>query len=50
MQLWVVGKYQPEINQALPQGAVAVVFAVPDPIDPNQRPDVTVIDGRCMKV
>lgn len=40
---WIVGKYDMEVAQIIPQGATAVVFSVPHPL--QSRPDVRVIEA-----
>jgi len=40
---WIVGKYDMEVATIIPQGAVAVVFSVPHPLE--SRPDVRVIEA-----
>ena len=40
---WIVGKYDVEVSEAIPQGAVAIVFSVPHPL--QDRRDVRVIEA-----
>ncbi len=42
-QLWIVGKYDPNVSKLIPQNATAVVFSVPHPV--VSRPDVRVVEA-----
>ena len=42
-RFWIVGKYDMEVAKLIPQGATAVVFSVPHPLE--SRPDVRVIEA-----
>lgn len=55
--VWIIGKYNhpngKELIQALPYGAIAINFAVPDPLSPRLlelRSDVIHLDGGLMSV
>lgn len=45
--LWIIGKYDVFVNDAMPPSAVACVFAVPNPVS---RKDVEVHDGATMQI
>ena len=42
---WIIGEYDPEVNDHMPSRAEAVVFSVPDPVNQRHRPDVQVTPG-----
>lgn len=45
ISLWIIGKYQPIVNQYIPHAANVVVFSIPNPVDRSTRPDIHLIDG-----
>ena len=45
ISIWIIGKWEPQVNAHIPSKGLVVVFSVPDPINIKQRPDLTVIDG-----
>lgn len=48
---WIVGKYDPRVNQHIPSEALACVFSVPNPLTlRGDRPDVTVVEGATMHI
>ena len=48
--MWIVGKYDPLVNEIMPPSAVACVFAVPNPVNPVSRSDVMVYAGATMQI
>jgi len=42
--MWIIGKYDLRVNAHMPVGAMACVFAVPNPLV-GKRPDVRVVEG-----
>lgn len=45
IKMWVVGKYDLEVNMSMPPKCDAIVFSTPNPIDERKRPDVNNVDG-----
>eukprot|EP00933_Yihiella_yeosuensis_P039240 TRINITY_DN331_c0_g1_i1.p1 TRINITY_DN331_c0_g1~~TRINITY_DN331_c0_g1_i1.p1 ORF type:complete len:479 (-),score=105.04 TRINITY_DN331_c0_g1_i1:311-1747(-) len=48
-KFWIIGKYDLRVCDHLPEGAIACVFAVPNPLD-GKRPDVTVLEGATLHI
>ena len=46
--LWIVGKYDREVAKCIPQGATAIVFSVPHPLE--SRKDVRVVEAGMLHI
>lgn len=46
---WIVGKYDPEVNDNIPEGGEAVVFAMPSPMNDRKRPDLHITFGKSLR-